>query len=324
MMSKLDNQALLAAYRSMRTIRSFEERMHVEFASGDVPGFVHLYAGQEASAVGICSHLSGDDYLAGTHRGHGHAIAKGADPLKILLEIYGRADGLCSANAGSCHLHDTSVNYMGANSGVGSGAALACGVALTAKLKSTGAVAVALIGEGAANQGVVSEAMNLASVWQLPVIFVFENNGYAEATSGEWAIGGELWKRGEAFGMPGVRVEGHDFFAVADAVGPLIARARNGQGPAVLEVCQKRFYGHFEGDAQTYRHPDEVDSLRKQRDCLAHFAASPAVTDKVDKAELSRIDTEVENLINEIYREAPGAAPPPADQLLKHIYASEY
>ncbi|NOZ38527.1 MAG: thiamine pyrophosphate-dependent dehydrogenase E1 component subunit alpha, partial [Gammaproteobacteria bacterium] len=181
MMIEMDKQALLAAYRSMRTIRSFEERMHVEFASGDVPGFVHLYAGQEASAVGICSHLTRDDYLAGTHRGHGHAIAKGADPLKILLEIYGRADGLCGAKAGSCHLHDTSVNYMGANSGVGSGAALACGVALTAKLKSTGAVAVALIGEGAANQGVVSESMNLASVWQLPVIFVFENNGYAEA-----------------------------------------------------------------------------------------------------------------------------------------------
>lgn len=324
MINEMDRQSLLNDYRKMRTIRSFEDRMHTEFASGDVPGFVHLYAGQEASAVGICTHLTADDYLAGTHRGHGHAIAKGADPLKILLEIYGRADGLCGANAGSCHLHDTSVNYMGANSGVGSGAALACGVALSAKLRSTGAVAVALIGEGAANQGVVSESINLASVWQLPVVFVFENNGYAEATASGWAIGGELWQRGEAFGMPGVCVEGHDFFAVADAVAPLITRARNGQGPSVLEVRQKRFYGHFEGDAQTYRAQDEVELLRTQRDCLANFASVAVSAENITQAELSSIDAEVDSLIDSIYREAPAAAAPLPDQLFKNVYASDY
>ena len=321
METTMDKQALLDAYRKMRTIRSFEDRMHLEFATGVVHGFVHLYAGQEASAVGICAHLTRDDYLAGSHRGHGHAIAKGADVEKVLLEIFGRADGLCTGNAGSCHLHDTSVNYIGANSGVGSGAALACGAALTAKLTSTDTVAVALIGEGAANQGVVSEAMNLASVWQLPVVFVFENNGYAEATSSEWAIGGELWKRGEAFGMPGVCVEGDDFFAVADAVAPLITRARNRQGPSVLEVRQMRFYGHFEGDAQTYRGQDEVELLRTQRDCLVNFTSIAA---NIDQSELNRIDDEVSNLIDSIYRETREAVPPPADQLLQNIYASEY
>lgn len=324
MKSPLSKEVLLNAYRKMRTIRSFEDRMHAEFAGGAVPGFVHLYAGQEASAVGVCAHLSDEDYLAGTHRGHGHAIAKGVPAEKVLLEIYGRADGVCGGFAGSCHVHDTSVKYMGANSGVGSGAALACGAALTAKTKTRDAIAVALIGEGAANQGVVSEAMNLASVWQLPVLFVFENNGYAEATAADWAIAGDLWKRGEAFGMPGVCVEGHDFFAVVEAVAPLIARARKRQGPGVLEVRQKRFYGHFEGDAQTYRGADEVELLRSQRDCLTNFASTATSSESVSRAELSRIDVQIEEMVESIYRTAPEAEMPSADRLDADIYASDY
>ncbi|NOX70846.1 MAG: thiamine pyrophosphate-dependent dehydrogenase E1 component subunit alpha [Gammaproteobacteria bacterium] len=321
----MEKSKLLTAYRKMRTIRDFEERMHVEFATGGVPGFVHLYVGQEACAVGVCSQLEGNDTLLGTHRGHGHALAKGVDARRLLFEIFGRAEGLCGGNAGSCHVHDSSVRYIGANSGVGSGAAIACGVALAAKTRSDGAVAVPLIGEGAANQGVVLEAMNLASVWKLPVVFVFENNGYAEATGSDWAIaGGELWGRAAAFDMPGVAVEGHDFFAVSEAAAELIDRARKESRPAVLELRQKRFYGHFEGDAQTYRGDGEVDYLRSERDCLTIFTDRVIAEDWLTKEELAVIDEEVTTLIADIYEEVKEAALPAESRLFDNVYASPY
>lgn len=321
----MEKSKLLTAYRRMRTIRDFEERMHLEFATGTVPGFVHLYVGQEACAVGVCSQLEAKDTLLGTHRGHGHALAKGADARKLLFEIFGRADGLCGGNAGSCHVHDSSANYMGANSGVGSGAAIACGVALAAKNRGDGAVAVPLIGEGAANQGVVLEAMNLASVWNLPVVFVFENNGYAEATGSDWAIaGGELWRRAAAFDMPGMAIEGHDFFAVSEAAGELIERARKESRPAVLELRQKRFYGHFEGDAQTYRGEGEVDRLRRERDCLTHFSDRVADEGWLSNDELAAIDEEVSTLIGDIYEEVKDAALPDESRLHDNVYASAY
>ncbi len=321
----MEKSELLAAYRSMRTIRDFEERMHVEFSGGAVPGFVHLYVGQEACAVGVCSRLNANDTLLGTHRGHGHALAKGADPERLLLEILGRAGGLCGGKAGSCHVHDSSVNFMGANSGVGSGAALACGVALAAKNRGDGAVAVALIGEGASNQGVVFEAMNLAAVWKLPVLFVFENNGYAEATGAEWAIaGGDLSRRAAAFDMPGVVVEGHDFFAVSEAAGELVARARERSLPALLELRQKRFYGHFEGDAQTYRGAGEVERLRAERDCLKHFAQRVTAEGWLGQEELDAVDAAVAKEIDAAYA-ATAQAPPPEDgELFSHVYASPY
>ncbi len=321
----MEQAKLLTAYRSMRTIRNFEERMHIEFATGAVPGFVHLYVGQEACAVGVCSQLEDKDTLLGTHRGHGHALAKGANARKLLFEIFGRADGLCGGKAGSCHVHDSSVRYMGANSGVGSGAAIACGVALAAKNRGDGAVAVPLIGEGAANQGVVLEAMNLAAVWNLPVVFVFENNGYAEATGSEWAIaGGDLCGRAAAFDMPGLAIDAYDFFAVSAAAGELIARAREESRPAVLELRQKRFYGHFEGDAQTYRGDGEVDLLRRERDCLTHFSDRVVAEGWLAREDLDAIDTEVEALISGIYEEVKAAALPDESQLFANVYASAY
>ena len=321
----MEKDDLLAAYTSMRTIREFEERMHVEFAKGQVPGFVHLYVGQEACAVGVCSQLRAGDTLLGTHRGHGHALAKGADLKRLLFEIFGRADGLCGGKAGSCHVHDSSVGYMGANSGVGSGAALACGVALAAKNRGDGAVAVALIGEGASNQGVVFESMNLAAVWKLPVLFVFENNGYAEATGAEWAIaGGDLTRRAAAFDMPGIAVEGYDFFEVSRAAGELIERARKESLPALLELRQKRFYGHFEGDAQTYRAEGEVERLRAERDCLTHFADRVTREGWLSRQELAAVDAEVAGLIDSAYAEVAQAPPPENDDLYAHVYASGY
>src|SRR4029450_13130236 len=215
-----------------RTIREFEERLHVEFATGEIPGFVHLYAGEEAIAAGVCAHLNEEDYVASTHRGHGHAIAKGCDVKSMMKEIYGKADGLCHGKGGSMHIADLDKGMLGANGIVGGGPPLVCGVGLSSKVRGTRQVGVSLTGEGGANQGGVCvtgdggsnqgttlESMNLAAVWELPVVFVIENNGYAEATSTNFSCKGlDIAKRADGFGMPGVVVDGHDFFAVYEVV----------------------------------------------------------------------------------------------------------
>ena len=184
----LNQDQLLQAYETMKTIREFEERVHVEFATGDMPGFVHLYAGEEASAAGVCMHLDDRDYIASTHRGHGHCIAKGVDVKGMMAELYGRTTGTCFGKGGSMHIADLDKGMMGANGIVGGGPPLVCGAALSAKTLGTGGVAVAFLGDGASNQGTTLESLNLATVWRLPCIFVVENNGYAEATASKWSV----------------------------------------------------------------------------------------------------------------------------------------
>src|ERR1051325_1866599 len=215
---ELTKEQLLEAYRVMRTIREFEERLHTEFATGEIPGFVHLYAGEEAIAAGVCGHLRADDYVASTHRGHGHSIAKGCDVGGMMAEIYGKREGICHGKGGSMHIADLSKGMLGANGIVGGGPPLICGRALASKLKGGGGVAVAFLGDGASNQGTTLESLNLASIWNLPAIFVAENNGYAEATSSTWSVAtDDIADRAAACGMPGVIVDGFDFFAVHEA-----------------------------------------------------------------------------------------------------------
>src|SRR6201993_2639504 len=254
----LTREQLLSAYRMMRAIREFEERVHAEFATGEIPGFVHLYAGEEASAVGICMNLGEQDAIASTHRGHGHCIAKGCDVRAMMKELYGRRDGLCGGKGGSMHIADLAKGMMGANGIVGGGPPLICGAALTAKYLKTGGVAVAFVGDGGSNQGTTLESYNLAKVWQLPVVFVVEDNGYAEATAATWAVGGTQVGRAAGFGMPGYQVDGPDFFAVREVAREVIGRAREGEGPSLVHVQFSRYFGHFEGDAMTYRMSDEV------------------------------------------------------------------
>ena len=218
---------LLQAYRTMRTIREFEERLHVEFAKGDIPGFVHLYAGEEACATGIIMHLTDIDRIASTHRGHGHCIAKGVDVQGMMAEIYGKETGSCRGKGGSMHIADLSKGMMGANGILGAGAPLICGAGLAAKFRGDGGVGVTFFGDGASNQGTVLESMNLAAIWNLPVIFVVENNGYAESTSVDYATAVDSYvDRASGFGLPGVTVDGTDFFAVYEAAGEIIKRAR--------------------------------------------------------------------------------------------------
>lgn len=317
----LERQALLQCYRTMRTIREFEERLHVDFARGDIPGFVHLYAGEEATAVGIMSHLGDGDRIASTHRGHGHCIAKGVDVASMMKEIYGRKGGSCNGKGGSMHIADLSKGMMGANGILGAGAPLVCGAALAAKYRKSGEVAVCFVGDGASNQGTFLESLNLAAVWNLPVLFVVENNGYAEATSRDYATAVESYvDRAAGFGIPGVAVDGTDFFAVHEAAGEIIKRAREGGGPALLECRMVRFYGHFEGDAQTYRAAGELDDIRANRDCLKKFAAAVTSAGLLQAGELQAIDHEVLGLIEDAVKQAKAAPLPTAADLLTDVY----
>src|SRR5215468_544322 len=296
----LSKDQLLQAFRTMRTIREFEERLHIEFAKGDIPGFVHLYAGEEACATGIIMHLTDVDRIASTHRGHGHCIAKGVDVHDMMAEIYGKVTGACRGKGGSMHIADLSKGMMGANGILGAGAPLICGAGLAAKCRGDGGVGVTFFGDGASNQGTVLESMNLAAVWNLPVIFVVENNGYAESTSVDYATAVDSYvDRASGFGLPGVTVDGTDFFAVYEAAREIIRRAREGGGPALLECEMVRFYGHFEGDAQTYRGEGEVEKLRADRDCIKNFAERVIEAGIVKREEFVAIDREILDLIED-------------------------
>src|SRR3954471_7083952 len=205
----LTKEQLLDAYRVMRTIREFEERLHREFATGEIPGFVHLYAGEEAIAAGVIGHLGSDDYVASTHRGHGHAIAKGCDVKAMMAEIYGKRTGICHGKGGSMHIADLDQGMLGANGIVGGGPPLVCGAGLSAKVRGTKQVAVSFTGDGGSNQGTFLEALNLASAWHLACVFVVKNNGYAEATPSQFHQAGvDVAKRADGFGMPGIVVDG--------------------------------------------------------------------------------------------------------------------
>ena len=323
MSTSLTHDQLLHAYQVMRTIRAFEERLHVEFATGEIPGFVHLYAGEEASAAGVMAHLGDDDCIASNHRGHGHCIAKGVDVYGMMAEIYGKKTGVCQGKGGSMHIADFEKGMLGANGIVGAGAPLVVGAALAARLKGTDSVAVVFFGDGGSNEGAVFEAMNMASVWNLPCLFVAENNGYAEATASNWSVACDhIADRAAGFGMPGVTVDGFDFFAVHEAAGAAIERARAGEGPSLIEVKLTRYYGHFEGDAQTYRAPDEVKHFREHQDCLMQFRERTTRAGLLSVEQLDQIDKEVELLIENAVYKAKSDPKPAAADLLTDVYVS--
>jgi len=319
----LGKDELLKAYRTMRTIRDFEERLHVDFGRGDIPGFVHLYAGEEAAGTGIMTHLGNEDRIASTHRGHGHCIAKGVDVVSMMKEIYGKKGGACNGKGGSMHIADLSKGMMGANGILGAGAPLVCGAALAAKFRGKGEVAISFVGDGASNQGTFLESLNLAAVWNLPAIFVVENNGYAESTSRDYAVAVDSYvDRAAGFGLPGITVDGTDFFAVYEAAGEIIKRAREGGGPSLLECKMVRFFGHFEGDAQTYRGMGELDDIRANQDCLRKFSAAVTGAGVISVAELKAIDHEVLGVIENAVQQAKAAPLPTAADLTTDVYVS--
>ena len=317
----MKKEELLKVYRTMKTIRSFEERCDKEFMQGNIPGFVHLYAGQEAVAVGICSHLSDEDKIGSTHRGHGHCIAKGCDVKGMMHEIMGKADGLCKGKGGSMHIADLSKGMLGANAIVGGAPPTAVGAALTAKTLGNKTVAIAFSGDGASNQGTTFEAMNMAVVLQVPAIFVFENNGYGEHTGADYAVGSkDIAGRAEGFGLPTYKVDGTDFFDVYETAGKAIKDAREGKGPSVIEAEAVRFGGHFIGDPQNYRAEGELDKLREEKDCLKIFIAKVVADFDIKKEELDGIDKEVETLIDKTAKSGISAPMPDAKELNSDVY----
>ncbi len=317
----LSEQQLLDAYRVMKTIREFEERLHVEIATGAIPGFTHLYSGQEAVATGVCQQLTDQDYIVSTHRGHGHCIAKGCDVTGMMKEIYGRHDGLCKGKGGSMHIADFDKGMLGANAIVGGGPPIATGAAIATKLDGDARVTVSFSGDGGSNQGTVFEAMNLAVVLKLPTIFVYEDNGYGEHTGTSYAVGSnDIAGRAAAFGMPALKVDGDDYFAVAAATQELVEAARAGRGPAALECSTTRFYGHYEGDPQRYRAKDEVAEHRKSRDCLSNFEIRVLDENTLEADQLRQVDAEVAALIDSAVDAAKASAPPSLDELTTDVY----
>ena len=267
-----DREALLAGLAMMVRIRSFEDRVQREFAKGDMPGFVHTYHGAEAVAAGVCAHLGDADLITSTHRGHGHCIAKGCDLDGMVAELYGRETGLCAGRGGSMHIADFSRGMLGANAIVGGGISLATGAALAADVLGDGRVAVAFFGDGAANQGIFHESLNLAAIWRLPVVFVCENNGWAESTPVSYSTSvADISTRAGAYGIAGVTVTGEDYEAVHTAAGEAVRRARAGEGPTLLEVKVARIRGHYIGDHQQYRPRSERQEARR-RDPVALLA----------------------------------------------------
>ncbi len=319
---ELDRDTLLSMYEKMMQIRTFEDLAGKNFAAGLIPGFVHLYAGEEAVAVGICSQLSDTDFITSTHRGHGHCIAKGVDIPGMVAELMGKSTGICKGKGGSMHIADVEKGMLGANGIVGGGIPLACGAALTAKTLGTGGVAVCFFGDGAANQGTFHEGLNLAAIWNLPVVFVCENNGYAESTPVRYhCSASDIANRAGAYEIPGVVVDGLDVFAVFEAASEAIARARRGDGPTLLETKTYRFYGHFQGDQVTYRTAEELDSY-KQRDPIV--ALRTALIDRgiASADDLDAIDGRVTADLDAAWVAAKAAPFPEPEEALTDVYVT--
>jgi pyruvate dehydrogenase E1 component alpha subunit len=321
---QLSREALLGAYRRMKVIREFEERLHVEIQTGEIAGFTHLYCGQEAVAVGVCDHLSVEDKIVSTHRGHGHCLAKGCDVNGMMKEIWGSREGLCKGKGGSMHIADLDQGMLGANGIVGAGAPIAVGAAISLKIDGQGKVAITFSGDGACNQGTTFEAMNMAVVTKAPCIFVFENNHYSEHTGFEYSVGTskDIASRAEAFGMKVWRGDGTDFFSVYETMREVLDYVRAGNGPAAVEFDTERFFGHFEGDPQRYRGKGELERIRETRDCLKRFRESVTGAKLLTDADLDAIDAEVMDTIEGAVEAARAADRPTPQDVLTDVYIS--
>jgi pyruvate dehydrogenase E1 component alpha subunit len=316
--SRPPDDVLRWMFEHMLLIRTFEERIASLRQSGALQGSAHLYVGQEAVAVGVCAALNKDDFVASTHRGHGHAIAKGVDVKRMMAELYGRATGTNGGKGGSMHIADTSVGMLGATGIVGAGTPLALGAALSAQKRRTEQVAVAFFGDGAMGQGVVYECLNMAAIWKLPMIFVCENNGYAESTPAEYALSTpDLADRAAAFKMPAFVVDGQDVLNVYQHARDAVQRARRGEGPTFLECKTYRYYGHFLGDDPHRYRTVEEETYYRSRDCIERLLGGGSLTDN----DAQDIQLSVEELIDEAVRFAESSPLPRTTELTTQVYS---
>jgi pyruvate dehydrogenase E1 component alpha subunit len=313
----------LDLYRTMLTIRRFEERCNALFMQGRIPSTLHLYIGEEAVATGVCSVLRQDDYITSTHRPHGHAIAKGVAPRAIMAELFAKATGCCQGKGGSMHVGDINVGMIPAIAIVGGGAPIATGIALSAKMRRTDQVAVCFFGEGGANEGVVHEAMNMAAVWKLPVLFVCENNLYAASTPVASAFAIEnIADRASAYGMPGCIVDGNDVVAVRRVAAEAVERARRGGGPTLIECKTYRLVGHSRSDPRTYRTREE-EADWQARDPLLRMQRLLEDEQHVSHEELDHVEQLVAAVIDEAVAFAEASPAPAPEDTLKNVFWGE-
>jgi 2-oxoisovalerate dehydrogenase E1 component len=308
---------LVGMYRRMRLIREFEDRTSALYKAAEIPGFVHLSIGQEASAVGACWHLRDDDVITSNHRGHGHCLAKGLDPVPMMAELMGKESGTCKGRGGSMHIADPKRGVFGANGIVGAGMPIAVGAGTAAQLKNSDSVTVTFFGDGAVAQGMFHESANLAAVWRLPVIFFCENNHYSEFSHADDQHPVSLAERAKAYGMPFVHLDGNDVEQVAVAMDDVLERVRAGSGPVMVEAETYRWHGHYEGDPERYRTSEEL-SQWKQRDPLV-IAAQRLVSLGGSQQDLDAIDEQVRGEIDEAVELARKAPDPAPDSLFDHI-----
>jgi TPP-dependent pyruvate/acetoin dehydrogenase alpha subunit len=316
----LTSEKMIQVYETMVKIRAFEDKVAKLFAEGKLPGFVHLYAGEEAIAAGVCAHLTERDYITSTHRGHGHCIAKGVDIKSMMSEVYGKATGACKGKGGSMHIADVNKGMLGANGIVGAGGPLACGSGLMAKTLGTDQVTACFFGDGAAEQGTMHESMNLACCWTLPVVFVCENNGYAESTPCVYHCAAKnISDRGVAYDIPGVTVDGTDFFAVYEAAAEAIGRARRGEGPSLIECRGFRYYGHFQGDAMLY-FTEEEKQRNRDRDPIEKVKKRALERGLLSEGQIREADAKAAAIVEEAVKFAEASPWPAPEQVFTDVY----
>lgn len=317
----IEREKLIDMYRKMIRIRTFEERARKEFAAGKIPGFVHLYSGQEASAVGACANLRTADYITSTHRGHGHLIAKGGKTDRMMAELFGKKTGYNKGKGGSMHIADMEIGILGANGIVGAGIPIAGGAALSAKKRGTGQVTVCFLGDGASNTSRFHEGVNLASCWKLPIVYLIENNQYAECTNiSKTCMIANIADRASGYGIPGVTVDGNDVLAVYETVAEAVARARKGEGPTLVETKTYRYHGHYEGDPCNYQ-PEEEMAEWKKKDPIVRFRKKLIEMGVLTEDDASKIDQEINREIEEAVKFAEESPFPAPEETLEDVYA---
>jgi len=317
----LDKDRFAEMYQKMLEIRLFEEKIFELYAQNLVPGTIHLYAGEEAVAVGVCSSLRKDDYITSTHRGHGHCIAKGADLKRTMAEILGKKTGYCKGKGGSMHIADFNVGMLGATAVVGAGLPIAVGAGLSIQLRKTDQVVVCFFGEGASNQGTFHESINMASVWRLPVVFVCENNLYAMGTRQSRVMNiTDVANRAAAYGIPGEIVDGNDVLAVHEIIGKAVERARKGEGPTLVECKTYRHKGHSRVDPAKYRPKEEVEEWLG-KDPIKNFRTYLLAAHFMTEMEIQQIEQNVSIKIEEAVKFALESPFPLAEEALEDVYA---
>jgi pyruvate dehydrogenase E1 component alpha subunit len=313
----------LAMYEQMLRIRLFEQHVNQLYLSAKMPGLAHLYVGQEAIAVGVCSALRRDDYITSTHRGHGHCLAKGASLDRMFAELLGREAGYCRGKGGSMHIADPDTGNLGANAIVAGSTGIATGAALSSRMRGTDQVAACFFGEGALGQGVLYEVMNMAALWRLPVLYVCENNLYNEYTHFLETTAGEITARAEAFGIPSEVVDGQDVRAVYAVARHAVDRARRGEGPTFLECRTYRYFGHHVGDVDRsyYRSKEEEEEWKSRRDPVALHAAWMRGSGIADEAGLAAVEDRVAREVEEAERFGLEAPYPDPSEVDEDVYA---